>query len=154
MDAAIATINDRWRFARGLTRDLLESLDADDLTFSPGEGLGALGRHFRHLGRVQENYLRGLATGTMAFGLAGATHAGELTRQSLIDYLDRIDAGLDERLATLDPDAAVQWFGQPVGVQEHLTRMANHEVLHHGMFVVYLRLLGRRFPASWAAWGL
>jgi len=32
--------------------------------------------------------------------------------------------------------------------------MADHETLHHGMFVVYARLLGRNFPSSWKTWGL
>ena len=51
----------KWGFARGLTRDLLRFVDASDLAFGPSKG--PLWKHFRHLGRVQENYLRGIETG-------------------------------------------------------------------------------------------
>jgi uncharacterized damage-inducible protein DinB len=144
----------QWKFVRSLTRDLLESLEPDELAFSPGGCLGPLWKHFRHIGRVQENYMQAMDTGRLAFGVQGGTYVGNQERQSLVDYLDRLDARLAEKLSSVDPTRCVDWFGVPVDTLAHLTRMTHHEILHHGMFVVYVRLLGRSFPPAWAAWGL
>lgn len=33
-------------------------------------------------------------------------------------------------------------------------RLLSHEVLHHGQWIVQMRLLNRPFPESWGVWGL
>jgi hypothetical protein len=81
----------QWTFARGLTHELLESLEPRELAFSPGDGLGPFWKHFRHIGRVQENYLLAMDTGKVAFGVESATYRGNADRQALLDYLDRLD---------------------------------------------------------------
>jgi uncharacterized damage-inducible protein DinB len=153
-DDLITRFRTRWQFARGLTRDLLRSVDAYDLVFSPGDGLGALWKHFRHLGRVQENYLRAIETRKVVFSFEDATYTGGDSRRALLDYLDRVDTHLEQHFDAIDATRRIDWFGTAVDVHEHLNRMADHEVLHHGMFVVYIRLLGKPFPSSWVHWGL
>jgi uncharacterized damage-inducible protein DinB len=150
----IQRFESEWRFARGLTRDLLESLEPHELAFTPGANLGPFWKHFRHLGRVQENYLQAIETGRVAFGFDNTTYRGDASRQPLVDYLDRVDQRLTHALMTLDATQRIDWFGGSVDAYTHFTRMADHEILHHGIFVVYVRLLGRSFPRSWAAWGL
>ena len=150
----IQRFDSQWRFARGLTRDLLESLEPHELEFSPAQGLGPLWKHFRHLGRVEENYLEAVETGKVVFGFDNTTYGGDASRQSLADYLARVDRRLTQVLTTCDSVQTVDWFRNIVDIYTHFTRMADHETLHHGMFVVYARLLGRPFPSSWAAWGL
>ena len=144
----------QWKFARGLTRALLESLEPDELAFTPGSHLGPFWKHFRHLGRVQENYLQAIETGKVTFGFENTTYRGDASRQPLIAYLDRVDQRLTHVLSTLDATRRIDWFGSTIDAYTHFTRMADHEILHHGMSVVYVRLLGRSFPPSWAAWGL
>jgi uncharacterized damage-inducible protein DinB len=144
----------QWRFARGLTKDLLSSLEPDELAFTPGSHLGPLWKHFRHLGRVQENYLQAIETGRVVFGFDNTTYRGDASQQSLVDYLNRVDERLTHALNDLEPSRRYDWFGSSVDAYTHFTSMADHEILHHGMFVVYIKLLGRQFPRSWAAWGL
>lgn len=150
----IERFESQWKFARGLTMDLLGSLEPDELAFTPGANLGPFWKHFRHLGRVQENYLQAIDTGRVVFGFDNTTYRGDASRQSLIDYLDRVDQRLTHTLTILDTTRRVNWFGSTVDAYTHFMRMADHENLHHGMFVVYVRLLGRSFPRRWAAWGL
>jgi uncharacterized damage-inducible protein DinB len=144
----------QWRFARGLTKDLLRSLEPEELAFTPSKHLGPFWKHFRHLGRVQENYLQAIETGRVVFGFDNTTYRDNASRQPLVDYLDRVDQRLTATLTNLDTRRRVDWFGSSVDAYTHFTRMADHELLHHGMFVVYVHLLGRPFPRSWAAWGL
>ena len=144
----------KWGFARGLTRDLLRFVDASDLAFRPSNRLGPLWKHFRHLRRVQKNYLRGIETGRVVFGFDGASYTGDASKRALLDYFDRLDARLNEQLRAIDVNRRIQWPDSTVDVHEHVMRMADHEVLHHGMFIVYMRLLGKGFPRSWARWGV
>jgi uncharacterized damage-inducible protein DinB len=144
----------KWAFARGLTRDLLQFADGPDLAFRPSDRLGPLWKHFRHLGRVQENYLRAIETGKVVFGFHGTSYSGDASKRTLLDYFDRLDARLEEQLRVVGVNRSIEWFGSTVDVHEHLMRMADHEVLHHGMFIVYMRLLGKDFPPSWAHWGV
>jgi len=33
-------------------------------------------------------------------------------------------------------------------------RMLAHEILHHGQWILYARLLKKQFPPGWKAWGV
>jgi uncharacterized damage-inducible protein DinB len=143
----------RWHFVRGLTLSLLNTLDDDDLTFTPGTGLGALGLQFRHLGRIQCNYIVALRTKRMEFG-APHLEATDLSVAGLRTYLHQADSELSGVIEDLAWDSTVDWFGENVDAEEHLHRMTQHETLHHGQLIVYVTVLGRRFPMPWSAYGL
>ena len=132
----------------------MQFVDASDLAFSPSNRLGALWKHFRHLGRVQENYLRGIETGRVVFGFDGTSYRGDTSKRALLDYFDRLDTRLEEQVRAIDVNRKIEWFDETLDVDKHVMRMADHEVLHHGMFIVYMRLLGKGFPPSWARWGV
>ena len=153
--AQIHTFETHWRFARGLSGDLLRSLENDDLLFSPGDRVGPLWKQFRHIGRVQENYLNAIETGRIVFTCEGLSYGGGASKQQLLGYLDQLDKALTERLRDLSGSSQrVDWPDGSVDCAEHLTRMVEHEILHHGMLIVYFQLLGRSYPESWQAWGV
>jgi uncharacterized damage-inducible protein DinB len=143
----------RWQFVRELTLSLLETLGDDDLAFSPGGGMGQLGMQFRHLGRLECNYVSALSTGHIVFG-DPHNRAGDDTSAGLLAYLHLADDDLWRAIRTLEWETFIDWFGEPVDVDEHLHRMTQQETLHHGQLIVYVRALGRKFPTPWAAYGL
>ncbi|MGA7420229.1 MAG: DinB family protein [Acidimicrobiales bacterium] len=143
----------RWQFVRELTLSLLEAFNDDDLSFTPGEGLGILGMQFRHLGRVECNYVLALRTGHIEFG-DPHKRADDPDLAGLLAYLQLADDELWSALKALEWETVIDWFGEPVDVDEHLHRMTQHETLHHGQLVVYVQALGRKFPTPWAAYGL
>ncbi len=143
-----------WTFTRGLTRDLLTVMSTDDLLFVPGPRLGPLWKQFRHVGRVQECYMEALTTKKINFTPEGKSYDRGPQKEWLDDYLDRLDKGLFELMRDVDWTSEVDWFDEKVNLFEHLMRMESHETLHHGQWIVYLRLLEKPFPESWAAWGL
>ena len=96
--------------------------------------LGSFWKHFRHLGRVQENCLEALETGRVVFGFENTTYRGDASRRTLLDYLDRVDQRLKHALTTLTRHDVL--IGTTVDACTHFTRMVDHEILHHGMFVV------------------
>ena len=144
-----------WLYVRSLTMDLLRSLEPEDLEFRPGSSVGLMWQHFRHLGRIQENYLHAMDTGRISFGVDGVTYAGGASKELLLEYLKRLDSDLSEKLKF--PSGLrrrIDWFGEEVDLGVHLSRLTEHELLHQGMLVVYVRLLNRKFPVSWRTWGL
>ncbi len=123
---------------------------------SPSSHLSPLWKHFRHLGRVQEDYLLGLILRKIDFDVNQGTFSGDPTRERLQDYLSSLDRRMYERISDLEKNSTfeVDWFGEQKSVGQHLMYLSDHEVLHHGQFVVYQKLQGWQFPKSWATWGL
>jgi uncharacterized damage-inducible protein DinB len=163
----IASFQASWAFDRLLSRDLILALTEEQLLWTPGERLGPFWKQFRHLGRVQENYMAALDTGVVNFSPVGATGERYLNRddngaprptnpdkRALLDYLEDLDRHLIKRLASGVLPEKIDWFGEPVGPVEHLFRMLSHETLHHGQWIVYCQILGLPFPESWHVWGL
>lgn len=155
-DNELAMFANSWTFTRALTLDMLASLTDSDLLWSPAASntAGAFWKQFRHLGRVQENYMDALDSGTITFSCDGKQYDGGASHKALRDYLTTLDDALFEKLETADGGDVIDWFGEEVSVREHLARLASHETLHHGQWIVYCRLLNKSFPKSWSVWGL
>lgn len=149
----IAEVQAEWTAMRQLTVDLLDACSNDELHFALAPGQGALWKQFRHIGRVQEDYLLAFETGHVVFDPANGSFTGAATVPDLTAYLARIDARHTEMLQTLDPNRTVDWFGEMVSAQTHLVRLISHETLHHGQLMLAWMALGHKFPPSWAAWG-
>ena len=143
----------QWAFVRGLTQDLLESLSDDDLMVTPDPHLGSWWKQFRHVGRVQENYLAAIETGSIRFGIEGSSYFGGPSKANLLSYLATLDTKLAKCVASKG-DSRIDWFGEQKSLGQHLMYLADHEVLHHGQWIVYRKLRGSNFPQSWAVWGL
>ncbi len=141
-----------WRFARGLTLDLLDRCSDADLQFALNGG-SPLWKQFRHIGRVQEDYLSAIETGVAHFDARNGSYRGDASRAALRRYLEAIDRRLDPIFETTPPEQTIDWFGEAVSTDVHLCRLLTHETLHHGQLMLSWRALGHRFPASWASWG-
>lgn len=140
---------------RGLTLDLLADLGPDELQFTPGPGLGPFWKQFRHLGAVQECYLEALHTGSIRFSYPDKRYRGGADREALLAYLRGLDEEMFALLEGVDWARTIAWGSDEApDVAGHLQRLVEHEILHHGEWIVYVRLLGRGFPASWQLWGL
>lgn len=147
-----------WQFARGLSRDLLATLSSEQLEAAPLAGAGPLWKQFRHIGRVQEDYISAIHTGTVRFTTDGKGFAGKKSVSALKSYLKACDEALLSEIRTMFSSRSeapvINWFGEHVRVNEHLWRLYAHETFHHGQWVLYMRALEGEFPSSWSAWGV
>jgi uncharacterized damage-inducible protein DinB len=144
----------QWSFLRGLTIDLLLELNEQELTLSPHPTLGPWWKQFRHIGRVQENYISAIRTGQVDFSIQSATYHGGASKTALIAYLRKLDDELLNLISSKNESFTIDWFGEQKPLCNHLLHLCDHETLHHGQWVTYRSILGGQFPKSWAVWGL
>lgn len=143
-----------YSFNRQLTLDLLKSLSAKGLQWSPGEGIGPLWKQFRHMGRVQDNYIRAIKTGKTIFdhGIELYPYDGGPSKVQLIKYLQLLDRRLAETIKKAPKSLRIDWFGEKFTLERHIQCLADHEVLHHGQWIAMFTLHRKKMPKSWKVW--
>jgi hypothetical protein len=90
----------QWKFLRSLTQDLLKTILQEELIHAPNASLGPWCKQFRHVARVQENYLNAIETGTVKFGFEDTTYQGRESKEGPQKYLQRMDDRLYALLQT------------------------------------------------------
>jgi len=65
MDKQINQLINEWKFIRGLNLDILAQLNDEQLHLTVGKNVGTLGEQFRHLVRVEFQYLDAIKTKTI-----------------------------------------------------------------------------------------
>jgi len=143
-----------WSFVRGLSLTLLGCLTNSELSYTPGASLGPFWKQFRHVGGVQECYMEALTTGKIRFAYQDKHYHGGTSKDALLTYLQALDEELLELLQRVDWSQSIDWDSDSPDVYEHLMRLVRHEVLHHGEWIVYIRLMRKDFPESWEAYGV
>jgi uncharacterized damage-inducible protein DinB len=143
-----------WKFTRGLTLELLDSLTDADLVETPGPGVGPFWKQFRHVGRLQECYMEALNTKKVKFDYQNKRYRSGCSKNALRAYLRALDRELVQALERVDWNATIESEGGAASIFQHLMRMHAHEILHHGQWILYARLLEKTLPSGWKAWGV
>ena len=153
MDELKEKLND-WQMMRKLTLDLLESLPEDKLKLSIGKNMGTLGKQFRHIGDVQHCYNEAIKTGKIDFTKYKRDYSIESSKQKLKQFLNDMDKEMLD-LIEKNKDKLIDWEFAKIPLIQHITYLIQHEILHQGELIVYIRTLGFEFPESWKeTWGL
>lgn len=160
----LTSVLERWRHQRRLTLDLLASLPDEPLIATAGRHMWMLGTQFRHLLRVQAQYMEAISVGRILppNPHANIPTAAERSVQRLFDlfsvYDYKLASTLGEFSASQIEEFRIDWalWGEttPVPLTEHLQRLADHEILHRGQMAMYVRTFGLPFPRSWKTWNL
>ena len=143
-----------WKFTRGLTLEFLDSLTDAELSQTPSAELGPFWKQFRHVGRLQECYMEALNTKKIKFDYRNKRYRSGCSKNALKAYLRALDRELVQAFEGVDSNATIGWEGEMVSVFQHLMRMLAHEILHHGQWIIYARLMGKQLPPGWKAWGV
>lgn len=150
---------DAWEFTRSLTYDMLLHISDEQLvTPLPRPLFNTFGKQFQELGAIQEAYIDAMKSGKLEFAKFSFPIDEELvkSKESLREYLMKVDAEMKEVLKKEDPNKTIDW-GMPDNptLVEHLNLLNQHETLHHGQLIAYCYLLNITFPESWVeSWGL
>ncbi len=150
-----------WTYVQSLPFDILQSLTNEQLLLTVGKNMGTLGEQFRHMARVRMQYAEAIETGKIdkmsgILDLEIAKNKDKLVEfwqkanQKLISILQNTNA---EKLENLKIDWKL-WGIDELDIHTHLNILMDHETLHSGQLVVYLKTLEIHFPKSWEAWAL
>lgn len=138
---------------RRLTIDLLTAAPQSFLEFSPHPNMGSVWKIFRHMARVDENYIAAIRARSVNFGFDDSNYQGGNDRVALTAYLNSASYELNRAVKCCPPNTLIDWFGESCSLQTHLTRLATHESLHQGQLIAYARMTEVALPPSWADWG-
>lgn len=142
------------RSHRKRTVDLLKTLSSEEFHGSPGKEIGPVWKQFRHVGRVQENYLLATSTGAVKFSPRAGTYKGGADINAMIEYFEQLDSRLVETLENMDFRKTIDWFGSPTTLTDHFQGLLEHELIHHGQWIMTFKLRNKAFPPSWKCWGV
>jgi uncharacterized damage-inducible protein DinB len=147
-----------WQFTRSLTYDFIKVLKPDDLLYSPQLEFGTIGKQLRHLGDVQECYVKALETGVADFTKKRMDLSMEASASRLEQHLREQDEHLYRALSKYEGspvDNMIVWKNSKLSVLEHLFLLPQHEAIHQGQWSLAARQHGLELPGSWVDnWGL
>jgi uncharacterized damage-inducible protein DinB len=139
----------------------LSRLSEADLEFIVARNMGTLGQQFRHLARVRAQYIEALSTKKIGPVKLKIDPSVSRSKKRLVALHRSLDTKLLSALEKLSEDEVdrvrinwTYWGLRPMNVVQHLQALNEHEVLHNGQLIVYMRALGKKFPKAWEAWGL
>jgi uncharacterized damage-inducible protein DinB len=153
MKESLKKILEDWKQIRQLTLDLLDELPEEHLEFTIGKNMGTFGKQFRHIGDVQFCYAEAIKTGKINFDKYKRDYSLETSKKELQLFLQEVDAEMLNSI-NLNQEVIIDWFGVKWNMEQHLKALIEHEILHHGELIVYMRTLELEFPKSWKLWGV
>lgn len=149
---------DDWTYIQNLGFDVLKRLSDEQLSFTVGKNMGTLGEQFRHMCRVRFQYAEAIENKVLGKTIENIDLGVAKSKESLIDLWQRANDRLLKALEDVDSDDLEidwqYWHGDKVNIHDHLNYLMDHETLHNGQIIVYLRTHDISFPESWATWGL
>jgi uncharacterized damage-inducible protein DinB len=149
-----------WKFHRGLALDILKSISDDQLKLTVGKNMGTLGQQFRHIVKIEIEYLEAIKNKKVAPVQEKLDKNLWTSKESLIVVFDDIEKRMTELLNSIseDPESYMidwtHWSMEEMNLIDHIQALADHNNLHNGEIIVYARTHEIPFPKSWEPWGL
>ena len=161
MNKEISRQIENLKFCQDLAMDILKMLTDEQLAFSVGKNMGTLGEQFRHMARVRLQYSEAIETRKVSPTEKTIDPSIAKSKEKLIELWQNINLKI---LQILEKKSAGElenlkidwkhWGVDSMDIYSHLQALIDHENLHNGQVIVYVRTLDLKFPESWKAWGL
>ncbi len=123
--------------------------------------MGTLGEQFRHMARVRFQYTEAIETKKVDNTIEKIDPGVAKSKSKLVELWEKASKKLLSVLESADSDELEStminwkhWGVDEMNIHDHLNALMNHETLHNGQIIVYLRTMELKFPESWKAWGL
>jgi uncharacterized damage-inducible protein DinB len=161
MNKDVASRLENWKFHRGLALDILKSLTDDHLMLTVGKNMGTLGEQFRHMVRVEIQYVEAIITKKIDVTKKKIDPGAAQSKNALLKLWQETSREMLTSIEKLSQqeanDLAIDWkyWGyDKLNLADHLQALSDHECLHNGEIIVYLKTHKIPFPKSWESWGL
>jgi uncharacterized damage-inducible protein DinB len=149
-----------WKFHRGLALDILKSISDEQLKLTVGKNMGTLGQQFRHIVKIEIEYLEAIKNKKVAPVQEKLDKNLWTSKKALIEVFDDVEKRMTELLNSIseDPENYMidwkHWSMEDMNLIDHIQALADHSNLHNGEIIVYARSHDIPFPKSWEPWGL
>ena len=150
-----------WKWIQSLALDVLKMLSDEQLGLTVGKNMGTLGEQFRHIARVRFQYAEAIENKKIADVIEKIDPNVAKSKTGLIELWEKANEKLLAVLENTNPNELENtkinwkhWGGDEMNIHDHLNVLMDHETLHNGQIIVYIRTNDLKFPESWKAWGL
>lgn len=157
MDTGIQKQIEDWKYIQNLSLDILKLLSEEQLGLTVGKNMGTIGEQFRHMARVRFQYAEAIENRILSKTIEKIDPTVALSKTGLLELWDKANQKLLSVIEKSDLSIIIDWKYWGVGemtLQDHLNALMDHETLHNGQLIIYLRTHDIQFPKSWEAWGL
>ncbi len=149
-----------WKFHRDLAFDILKSISDEQLKLTVGENMGTLGMQFRHILKIEIEYLEAIKNKKVAPVERSLNKDLWKSKDALLLIYHDIETRMTELLDSISEDSEKymidwkHWSMDEMNLVDHMQALADHNNLHNGEIIVYARTHSVPFPKSWEPWGL
>lgn len=150
-----------WKWIQGLAFDVLKMLSDEQLGLTVGKNMGTLGEQFRHMIRVRFQYAEAIENKKVTDVIEKIDPDVAKSKEKIIELWEKANKKLLAAFENANPDELEttmidwkHWGVDEMNIHDHFNALMDHETLHEGQIIVYLRTHDIKFPESWKAWGL
>jgi len=134
-----------WKYARGNTIRFLELLSEEDLHKQlPRKTFTSIFGQIAEMAWVQRCFLKGLEAGNMD-NMDWPTPA-YASKEDLLAAMAQFDAQMQDMLANCDGTEEIAWYGSKKGINEFISHLQSHEMMHLGQITAFCYALGIDIP--------
>jgi uncharacterized damage-inducible protein DinB len=146
-----------WTWIQSLALDVLNMLSEEQLSLTVGKNMGTLGQQLLHMARVRFQYAEAIESLRVAEMAEPIDRGLAASKAGLLAVWERANRRVISAVENAGDEAQINWehWGlAEMNIHDHLNVLMDHETLHNGSLIVYLRSHELPFPESWKAWGL
>ena len=134
-----------WKYARGNTVRFLEQLSNEDLNKKlPRKTFVTIFEQIAEMAWIQRCFLKAVETKTLK-GTEWTTPT-YASKDELLEQMAQFDAEMEQILENCDGTEEIDWFGITKNINEHVSSMQSHEMMHLGQIIAFCHTLGIAIP--------
>jgi len=134
-----------WKYARGNTIRFLEQLSDEELNKQlPRKTFVTIFEQIAEMAWIQRCFLKAIETRTLEdMDWDVPTF---VTKNELFDQMVQFDDKMEKILERCDGSEEVDWFGYKKNINEHVSSMQSHEMMHLGQIIAFCHALEINTP--------
>ena len=134
-----------WKYARGNTIRFLKQLSDEDLNKKlPRKTYETIYEQIAEMAWVQRCFLKAIETKTLK-GMDWEASVFE-TKSKLLEQMVQFDRDMVQVLEKCDGTEEIDWFGNMKNINEHVSSMQSHEMMHLGQIIAFCHALDINIP--------
>ncbi|MCL2427249.1 MAG: hypothetical protein FWD05_13050 [Oscillospiraceae bacterium] len=134
-----------WKYARGNTIRFLEQLSEEDLYKQlPRKTFVTIYDQIVEMAWVQRCFLKAIETKTLE-GMDWDAPVFD-TKIELLKQMAQFDARMEQILEKCIGTEEVDWFGHSKNINEHVSSLQSHEMMHLGQIIAFCHALNINIP--------